>query len=459
MLKFGLILSLAAALVWADNFDTCPVDQITCDPEVCKLPDCACSGSEPDVQLSARPQIVYLTFDDAMTAEFDNEFYTELFMPNDLGNYKYTNPNGCPIKATFFVTAKSNDYQVSHKYWRYGHEIAAHSITHRTNTTYWATMSEKEWEDEMFGVKQMLNQFSKIPMDDIIGVRAPFLQGGGDAMYQMLQNKGFMYDCSAPSRLFGYTDLQYGRYPYTLDYYNDMDCQIQPCPNCAFPGVWSQPMLDFEDDRTGVNPIDPDHGFPCSMTDTCQLQPGNNAEEVYSMFMRNFNRSYHGTTRAPIGLYIHSAWFVRQNSWHYDGYKMFLDKVLSYPDVWIVPIAKGIEYFKANNLTNTDLFDNQFEPFNCNNGPEPENCRGVSCQYTVDIPQDIPGPIDYRMSICGPSCPRNFPWLGNPMGNKNLGHNKSTRTRKISRRRKYRPRDRNPVHSDPDLIRRFLNGY
>ena len=58
-----------------------------------------------------RPQIVYLTFDDGMTEEFDRLYFSELFMPNENGEYKYTNPNGCPIKATFFVCAKSNEFQ------------------------------------------------------------------------------------------------------------------------------------------------------------------------------------------------------------------------------------------------------------------------------------------------------------------------------------------------------------
>ena len=87
-------------------------------------------------------------------------------------------------------------------------------------------------------------------------------------MFMMMQEKGFKYDASAPSRAFGYEYLNYGRYPYTFDYKNDMDCQIEPCPHCTFPGIWSQPLLDFDDGRD--NPTNPDHGYPCAMTDTCQ---------------------------------------------------------------------------------------------------------------------------------------------------------------------------------------------
>ena len=83
-----------------------------CSSSTCVLPACACSGTEPKVDLSERPQIVYLTFDEAMTQLFDDDYYTELFMADVNGDYKYTNPNGCPIRATFFVTALSNDFHV-----------------------------------------------------------------------------------------------------------------------------------------------------------------------------------------------------------------------------------------------------------------------------------------------------------------------------------------------------------
>ena len=87
-------------------------------------------------------------------------------------------------------------------------------------------------------------------------------------MFMMMQEKGFKYDASAPSQAFGYQYLNYGRYPYTFDYKNDMDCQIEPCPHCTFPGIWSQPLLDFDDGRD--NPNMDGHGYPCAMTDTCQ---------------------------------------------------------------------------------------------------------------------------------------------------------------------------------------------
>merc|ERR1719462_1008850 len=185
----------------------------------------------------------------------------------------------------------------------------------------------------------MIHKFANIPLNDIIGTRAPFLQGGGDEMIQMMQD---------------------GRWPFTYDWYQDMDCQIEPCPQCSFPGVWSQPILDFEDGRNDGT----GHGYPCGMTDTCQMS-GDTADDVFKMLKKNFDRAYNGNTRAPIGLYIHSAWFVRTNSWHFEGYKKFLEHITAMDDVWIVPIRDGIEYMKNSSLTNEQLTNDEFEPFNC----------------------------------------------------------------------------------------------
>lgn len=91
---------------------------------------------------------------------------------------------------------------------------------------------------------------------------------------------------------------------------------------------------------------------------------------------KNFNRSYYGNTRAPIGFHVQTAWFVGQD-WHFEGYKMFLDYALAFDDVYIVPIRDGIEYMK-NPVPVSELPN--FEPFGCDNFPvfdcpQPQSCR------------------------------------------------------------------------------------
>ena len=114
----------------------------------------------------------------------------------------------------------------------------------------------------------MLTTYGNIPPEEIRGTRAPFLQGGGDKQLNMMEDLGFSYDCSMPTQDNGYIYMDYGRWPYTLDYKVvelQQACQVEPCPVCAHPGIWSQPMLDLEDNLVG-----PDgHGYPCAMLDSC----------------------------------------------------------------------------------------------------------------------------------------------------------------------------------------------
>ena len=141
------------------------------------------------------------------------------------------------------------------------------------------------------------------------------------------------------------------------------------------------------------------------------------------MLLKNFEWSYNGNTRAPIGIYIHSAWFVRENSWHYEGYKMFLKHLQdTYQDVWIVPIIEGIEYFQTINpntstqYTNDELLAGDFDAFNCEPDPRPDDCQPKLCEFDIDNNLDFPGIDKYYMHICQLTCPRNFPWLGKPLG-------------------------------------------
>lgn len=67
--------------------------------------------------------MIVITFDDAINNN-NIELYKEMF-----GTGKRRNPNGCDIKATFFVSHKYSNYSALQETHRKGHEIAVHSIT------------------------------------------------------------------------------------------------------------------------------------------------------------------------------------------------------------------------------------------------------------------------------------------------------------------------------------------
>jgi len=420
-----LLLLLAVALSSASSSS---VDQVECeaaprcDKEACKPPDCHCSGDETNIPDADRPQIVYLTFDDAFSAYTEEHFYRSLF------NGSLTNPDGCAIRATHFVSAMYTDYSKVNEYYNKGHEMASHSITHRTNDTYWKTLDVEGHKQEFNGMKQMLAQFANVPIDEIIGTRVPFLIAGGEDQFTMMQNNGFKYDCSMPTRLYGYIDADRGLYPYTLDYKSKQDCEVGTCPKCSYPGMWVQPMIDLED-NWHANPNLPDYGMPCSMLDACIGFNKNTPEEITEFLWRNFRRVYGNGTgegnRAPWGLYMHAAWFYGEyEATHYVGYKNFLKELLELPDVWIVPIKDGIEYMK-NPQTNQQLLDQGKDSvFGCNRHPANQRSCGrspINCHFTDINNYDIHGEERY-MTICTEvdgdpqNCPPDYPWLGDPCG-------------------------------------------
>lgn len=74
------------------------------------------------LSVQATPQIVLLTFDDAVN-DINKDIYSEIF------DRDRTNPNGCPITATFYVSHEWTDYsQVQNLYAR-GHEMASHTVS------------------------------------------------------------------------------------------------------------------------------------------------------------------------------------------------------------------------------------------------------------------------------------------------------------------------------------------
>ena len=91
--------------------------------------------------------------------------------------------------------------------------------------------SKDEWIKEINGQREILNLYAGVAFDDIRGMRAPFLQTGGNNMFEMLYETNFTYDSSLPVQ-----ENSPPYWPYTLDYAISHSCNIPPCPTRSFPG-------------------------------------------------------------------------------------------------------------------------------------------------------------------------------------------------------------------------------
>jgi len=91
--------------------------------------------------------------------------------------------------------------------------------------------TRNQWFKEIQGQKQLLHLYGGVNLEDINGMRSPFLQGGGNTQLEMLLEANFTYDSSMP--IFE-NDPPF--WPFTLDYALKHKCIIYPCPNKSFPG-------------------------------------------------------------------------------------------------------------------------------------------------------------------------------------------------------------------------------
>ena len=64
-------------------------------------------------------QIVYLTFDDALTALAEELYHRGIF------NGTFKNPDGCAIRGTHFISARANDYSLVSKHLYYNSRSTA----------------------------------------------------------------------------------------------------------------------------------------------------------------------------------------------------------------------------------------------------------------------------------------------------------------------------------------------
>ncbi|KAJ3645357.1 hypothetical protein Zmor_023023 [Zophobas morio] len=366
-----------------------PNPALPCNQSTCVLPNCFCSSDGTQIPgnllPSETPQMITLTFDGAINSDNWELFDTMLF------NH-WKNPNGCSIRATFFVNHGLNNYYHTQKLWNQGHEIAVHSITHRAPEEWWShNATIEEWFDEMVGQANIINKFSKVRLSDIKGLRVPFLQVGWNRQFLMMKEFGFVYDNSIVAP-FSNPPL----WPYTLDHKIPHECTSfkQNCPTRSYPAVWEMVLNQLEAD-----------GYSCAMVDSC---PSNlSGDDIYRILIHNFKRHYL-TNRAPFGLHFHSSWFKKQE--YLDAFQDFIAEVSQQPDVWFVTSWQAISWMKDPTPIGRL---NSFKAWNCDNVFDqsevacavPNMCKVHSRIFNQD-----------RYLYTCFQCPKVFPWIRNEFG-------------------------------------------
>ncbi|XP_053610849.1 chitin deacetylase 1 isoform X1 [Plodia interpunctella] len=362
-----------------------------CDPKMCQLPDCFCSknGTETPGNLvpSQTPQMITLTIDGPVNHENWDAYTNHIFTTDK------RNPNGCPIKATFFVSHLYTNYRHVQKLWNDGHEIAVNSITLRGPEEWWSkNATVEDWFDEMVGQANVINRFGRVRMEDFRGMRVPYLSVGWNRQFLMMQEFGFVYDASVVAP---YASPPY--WPYTLDYKMPHRCtgNNQYCPTRSYAGLWE--MV--------INPL-MHNNHVCATLEYC---PTNfTRDDVYNVLLNNFKRHYL-KNRAPFGIHLNAEWL--KNSDYLQAIKRFINELLKLPDVYFNTYREVIDWIRRPTPV---LQLKKFEPWQCKNRRFEEHEIACAKPNTCKLPSKVLQHDKY-MITCS-SCPKSYPWLRNEFG-------------------------------------------
>jgi len=376
-----------------------------CDVEQCFLPDCFCSvtskevpGNLPEVDV---PQMITISFDDAVNNK-NFDVYKRIF------NGERINPNGCEIKATFFISNQYTNYSMVEALYNQGHEIASHSMTHNNENDYWTDGDKDQWAQEFSDGRETLAKFAQLPEEAVLGVRAPQLRVGGNRQFEALQESGFLYDSSMVARL-----QNPPLWPYNVFYSIPHRCHgdLQKCPTRSY-NVWEMVINEF-DRREEPSDFDDDQAG-CVTVDGCNTI--RSATQLYNVLTHNFVRHY-TSNRAPMTIYLHAAWFDT-NPDMLEAFLYWIDETLSdYPDAYFLTYRQVLEWIqkpvKASQVSKRNL--EGWSDRCTSNSQSLEDL--ISCRQAQNckLPSPAHNGAPHRLHTCLP-CPDIYPWLGNPTG-------------------------------------------
>ena len=326
----------------------------------CIPPDCFCCREELDMPFAHKqlPQIVFFTFDDAVTGQVAR-FYKQLF------DSSRKNPNGCPISMTLFVSHSNTKYDLVREFYEKGMEIASHSVTHSAmnNTNFYAEAKTQ---------KENLAKLAKIPIEDIKGWRSPFLKPAGDLQPDTLHKLGYIYDATLTFSKRSFREKPPS--PFTLDFGWPYECQVRPCPRSKHPGFWEVPVVSLMDFK---------HEYDCVYVDGCINAPPDE-DAAYKFLWDNFY-NYHSNSKIPFGINMHPSWFYYPD--RLKAMDRFIRELVKMDDVYIVSVGKMIEWLK-DPVPLSEL--KTYKPWSCDGGKPGKGATSPIRRYPARRP--VPPP-------------------------------------------------------------------
>ncbi|CAB3400850.1 unnamed protein product [Caenorhabditis bovis] len=342
------------------------------------------------------PQFVILTFDDAVNGKTFPD-YKDLFEHDVIKN-----PNGCDVKATFFISHEWTNYDAVNWLVQKNMEIASNSISHMSLEHE----DTNRWLNEMDGQRRILAKFGGVPEESIIGIRAPQLALGGDDQFEMMSGAGFVWDNSMSANP-GINGDPY--WPQTLDYAVSWPCFESSCPKSSFNGVWTIPLNQFY--GSYMPQID---SFRRSSMLRAAVDLNNTVDELEEIIMRNFERSY-SSNRAPYVLSLNADFLqLGGEKKGMKALKKFMNYISTKRDVYIVTMKQLIDWMQhpvpLNQMQQSKAVECPIS-FNRNPGQSSYCEKPNKCLYSTPSLTSQ----EHQFLTCLP-CPTMYPWVENPAG-------------------------------------------
>eukprot|EP01083_Nonionella_stella_P283504 965041_1 len=273
-----------------------------------------------NMSLNDIPMFLTITFDDALHGPAHEK--TQLIM-------NHVNRNNEPIPLVYFISNEFSDYSLVQQRYLQGCEFAVHTVTHTTNSQTDIT----KWYHEIKTSRELLHTHADIPITEVVGFRAPYLQGS-DLSFQVLNGlkPKFLYDSTVPSSL--QNDLF--DWPYTFDIYEqDLIYSVGQGPKQSYPGLWEVPMYSLYKDFPNKQKKNKKNKQAYDIMDYTTTNQANQAN--YTLMLQSFKDNFMhrmNTNKSPMGLYFHSSWLYTDAN--VQAMNEFIEWVLTFDNTWIV---------------------------------------------------------------------------------------------------------------------------
>ncbi len=136
------------------------------------------------------------------------------------------------------------------------------SHSHNDDERFWSNATVDTWAKEMAGQRIIIEKFSNISDNSVVGLRAPYLRVGGNNQFTMMEEQAFLYDSTITAPLHNPP-----LWPYTMYFRMPHNCHgnLQSCPTRSH-AVWEMVMneLDRRED-----PNSNEYLPGCAMVDSC----------------------------------------------------------------------------------------------------------------------------------------------------------------------------------------------